>query len=288
MNEITDNEMETKTGGQAGDPAVREHCPQIQVKPAEETARNPGMKTMEIFALTIILSTLVLAGTIVYTTNAINIRLDSINSDVGGLKASLAVAGNSSGSPPAQAQPSQPPPIQKGAEINLQGKVPRGDPSAPVTIVVYSDFQCPFCARLKPTMDKLLQEYPGKVKVYYKQFPLTQIHQYAQKAAEASECAADQGKFWEYHDKLFENQGALDIGSLKKYAVDLGLDANAFNSCLDSGAKEKQVSSELQEGLSNGVQGTPASFVNGQLIGGAQPYSNFQQVMESELARLSG
>jgi len=153
--------------------------------------------------------------------------------------------------------------------------------------VEYSDFQCPFCGKAQPTIDQVLKDYAGKVKIYFRQFPLTQIHQNAQKAAEAALLAGDQDKFWEYHDKLFQNQENLDVVNLKRYAAELGLDTAKFNAGLDSGEKAAQVSAELQEGAANGVQGTPAFFINGQLISGSQPYSAFKQVIDAELGKLA-
>lgn len=158
----------------------------------------------------------------------------------------------------------------------------KGSPNAPVTIIEYSDFQCPYCGRVQPTIDQILKTYEGKVKLVYKHFPLN-FHQYAEKAAEASECAADQGNFWEYHDILYENQNALTVEDLKRYAKDLGLDTETFNRCLDSGVMAERVRDNFNEGQNNGVQGTPAFFINGQLISGAQPYSVFKQIIDSEL-----
>jgi protein-disulfide isomerase len=253
------------------------------------TQKNILDSQMMIIAIAILLSSVVVAGVVVYSENNINAELKNINSRLTGVEGQVkTLAGSGQGQ---VAQPSAQPIVQPAAQaqakpvnINLAGKIPRGDPNAKITIVEYSDFQCPFCSRAKATMDQILKDYQGKVKLYYKQFPLTSIHQYAQKAAEASECAEDQGKFWEYHDKLFDNQGSLDTASLKKYAADLGLDTAKFNACLDNGDKSSQVNSEQQEGISNGVQGTPAFFINGQFISGAQPYSTFKSVIDPLLA----
>ena len=123
-------------------------------------------------------------------------------------------------------------------------------PSAPVTLIEFSDFQCPFCQRVEPTLKQLRETYGDKVRIVWKDFPLTQIHPQAFKAGEAAHCAGDQGKYWEYHDRLFANQQALQPADLKKHAADLGLDAAAFSSCLDS--------SKYGERVRDGVaQGTP-------------------------------
>jgi protein-disulfide isomerase/copper chaperone CopZ len=161
----------------------------------------------------------------------------------------------------------------------------RGDFNAPITLVEFSDFECPFCARHFPTLNKILSDYQGKVRLVYKHFPLP-FHPNAQKAAEASECAAEQGKFWEYHDKLFENfsQG-YSLEKFKQWAKELGLDANRFNNCLDSGKYAQKVQKDIQEGNQKGVNGTPATFVNGQLISGALPYEAFKQIIDNLAAQ---
>ncbi len=109
----------------------------------------------------------------------------------------------------------------------------------------------------------------------YRDLPLTSLHQYAQKAAEASECADDQGKFWEYHDLLFANQGALDVDSLKGYAAQLNLDTATFNDCLDGGKQAEEVNKDAEDARSYGATGTPAFFINGQLVSGAKPFEDY-------------
>lgn len=159
-----------------------------------------------------------------------------------------------------------------------------GPPDAPVTIVEFSDFQCPFCKRFKDnTLDRILSTYRGKVRYVYRDFPLN-IHPYAQKAAEAAECADEQGRFWEFHDLLFERQPALAVASLKRYAAQLGLDTVAFNHCLDSGRYASEVHEDYADGIQYGVTGTPGFFINGQKLIGAKPFSIFQQIIDAELA----
>jgi protein-disulfide isomerase len=157
-----------------------------------------------------------------------------------------------------------------------------GPENAQVTIIEYSDFQCPFCARAVPVLDQIKSVYGDSVKFVFKDFPLS-FHQFAQKAAEAGQCANDQGKFWELHDMMFANQGSIDVGSIKGYASSLGLDTEAFNACLDSGKYAAEVQQDFNEGKAAGVSGTPTFFINGQKIVGAQPFSAFQQIIEQEL-----
>lgn len=162
-----------------------------------------------------------------------------------------------------------------------------GSEDAPVTIIEFSDYECPFCARaFNNTLPEIKEKYvdTGKVKLVYRDFPLS-IHRSAQKAAEASECAGEQGKFWEMHDKLFENQSALDVASLKQYAKDIALDSTEFDACLDSGEMASEVQKDFSDGQKYGVTGTPAFFINGIKVSGAQPFSVFEQIIESELAK---
>ena len=162
----------------------------------------------------------------------------------------------------------------------------KGDNNAKVTIIEYSDFQCPFCERFySAPLPQIINAYvdTGKARIAYKHFPLTNIHPDAQKSAEASECAGEQGKFWEYHDMLFENQQSLGITSLKSYAVKLGLNAAKFNECLDSGKYENKVNNNIQEGSASGITGTPGFIINGIRLSGAQPFEQFQRIIEAEL-----
>ncbi len=168
------------------------------------------------------------------------------------------------------------------ANLDVGGRPVRGSPDAKVTIVEFSDFECPFCQRAEPTVRQVMNDYAGKVRLVYMQFPLS-FHPNAQKAAEANECAGDQGKFWEYHDKLFDS-ARLDAPSLKSQAAALGLDVVKFNSCLDSGANAAKVAAMQGMGSQNGVSGTPTFFINGQPLVGAQPYSNFKAVLDQQLA----
>jgi protein-disulfide isomerase len=151
-----------------------------------------------------------------------------------------------------------------------------GPADAPVTIIEFSDFQCPYCARfVTETLPQIKQTYEGKVRFVFRDYPLSQLHENAEKAAEAADCANEQGKFWEYHDKLFSNQSALDVASLKSYASQLGLDTGVFDQCLDSGKFAQEIQKDIQDGDSYGVQGTPAFFVNGRLVEGALPFADY-------------
>lgn len=191
--------------------------------------------------------------------------------------------------PPPQAA-ARPTPAVLGAEqiakLAETGQV-KGNKDAKVTIVEFSDFECPFCSRYStetfPQIDKTYIQ-TGKVRYVFHNFPLP-MHANAQKAAEAAECAGAQGKFWEAHDKLFANQENLTLADLKQYAASLGLKTADFNTCLDSGKFKDDVAADLSLGQSVGVSGTPAFFINGKLISGAMPFENFKQAIEAELAK---
>ena len=166
---------------------------------------------------------------------------------------------------------------------------PDDDPSwgpvdAPVTIVEFGDYQCPFCKTFwDETLPQIQDTYEGLVRFVYRDSPLTSIDTDAQKAAEASECADDQGRFWEYHALLWANQQELDVASLKTYAGELGLNTATFDDCLDSGKNAQEVQKDYNDGVSYGVTGTPWFFINGQQLPGAQPFSEFQTVIDGLL-----
>jgi len=164
-----------------------------------------------------------------------------------------------------------------------------GDENAPLTIVEFSDFQCPFCGAFRSqTFDQIKSQYidKGKVKFVYRDFPLTSIHPMAQKAAEAGECADDQGKFWEMHDKIFEGVNAwANSGAsvFKQYAQEMGLDSKNFDDCLDSGKYTNEVNKDAQDAQNAGGRGTPYFVVGNTPISGAQPFANFQAAIEAQL-----
>jgi len=160
----------------------------------------------------------------------------------------------------------------------------KGPESAPVTIVEFSDFECPFCSRVNPTLAQVRETYGDKVRIVFRQFPLA-MHPNAQKAAEASLCAHDQGKFWEMHDAMFADQRNLGIPALKTKAETLSLDGEEFAQCLDSGEYADEVQADMQAGIAAGVNGTPAMFINGIPLSGAVPFENLAEVIDAELER---
>ena len=179
-------------------------------------------------------------------------------------------------------------PAPQGTDVNIEGLEDddpfKGGVDAKVTIVEFSDFQCPACEDAYPVIKQLASDYGDRIKIVYRDFPLSQ-HYFAFKAAEAGNCANEQGKFWELHDMMFENQDNLGVDSLKGYAAGLGLDTAKFNSCLDTGKYASEVSDDLADGAAAGVNSTPSFFINGKRYNNMS-YDQFKQIIDAELARL--
>jgi protein-disulfide isomerase len=176
-----------------------------------------------------------------------------------------------------------PPLLLPKVDVAVADGQKKGSDSAPVTIIEFSDYQCPFCSRAEETVKKVLDEYKGKVRLVFRQYPLP-FHAQAAKASEAALCAGDQGKYWEMHEKLFANQQALAVDQLKQHAKGLGLDGSKFDKCLDSGEKTKIVDASKKAGDEAGVNGTPAFFINGRPLGGAVPFEKFKEIIDYELS----
>jgi protein-disulfide isomerase len=176
------------------------------------------------------------------------------------------------------------PPVFR-AEVAMDGAPFKGPATAPVTIVKFEDFHCPFCKRVQPALTEILSRYGDKVRLVHRDFPIDRLHPEASKAHEAARCANDQEKFWAYHDVLYANAPKGSPEQLKAYAQEVGLDLAAFEHCLNSGKYQAAVQQDVEGRTHAGVTGTPAFFINGQLISGAQPVDSFVRVIDEELAR---
>jgi protein-disulfide isomerase len=167
------------------------------------------------------------------------------------------------------------------AQITYAGSPVRGADNPAVTIIEYADYECPYCQQTQPALDKLEAEYKGKLAFVFKDTPLP-MHSHAEKAAEAAHCAGVQGKYWEYHDLLFKER-QLEVPQLKEAALELKLDAQAFDQCLDSNSQAGVVRTQLNEASRLGLQGTPTFFINGRFFSGAMSYDKLREIIEQEI-----
>ena len=171
-------------------------------------------------------------------------------------------------------------------ELQVADAPVRGPADAPASVVIFSDFQCPFCSRILPTLEKVHETYGEKVSIAFRNLPLESIHPQAKKAAEAALCAEDQGKFWPMHDALFARQKELAPEQLKARAADLELDLDRFSACLDGGAKTAAVEADLRQAGELGISSTPSIFVNGRPVplgGNREPYATISALIDEEI-----
>jgi protein-disulfide isomerase len=175
------------------------------------------------------------------------------------------------------------PPVFR-AEISIDGAFTKGPADAPITLVEYGDFHCPFCKRVRSIITQVLAKYDGRIRMVHKDFPLDRLHPQARAAAEAARCAGEQGKFWEFHDKIYAGEPDGTGPTMQRYAAELGLDAEKFEACRSTRKYQAQVHADLAEATMLGVSGTPAFFINGRLLSGAQPLEAFTRIIEEELA----
>jgi len=260
MNEINEVEPQLTSMSQPSMPSPMSMLPEH----GTPDAKPPFDKTKLLIPAAILLAGIIVSGSILFA------RLSAGQALVGG---------------------TQPTIIAKGGkvDVNISGAPVLGNANAPVTVVEFGDFQCPFCERyFQSNQSALVAEYvnTGKVKFVWKDYSF--LGQESTWSAEAARCANDQGKFWPYHDYLYthqgsENSGAFSVANLKKFAVVVGLDTAKFNSCLDGGGYASAVTQSTQYGSTLGVTGTPATFVNGTLIVGAVPYSDIKTAIDAAL-----
>jgi len=248
------------------------HMDEEQTQTTESSSENNNHKEF-LTPAAIVLAGVLISGTLLYT-NGISIPSDQLRAQVGE---------NDELNPSAEV-------IQEGSTLEVtDSDYIRGNPNAPITIVEYSDFECPFCSRFHPTVQRALDEYGDQVRWVYRHFPLTQIHPNAQPSAEASECVAEQKGsegFWQFADAMFENQGVLGSDLYRRVAGQAGVDLAQFDSCVRSRKYKDKVEADQASGVSLGVSGTPGSFVNGTPVRGALPYANLKAIIEEELQKL--
>jgi len=176
------------------------------------------------------------------------------------------------------------PPEPYRATLDLVGAQVRGARSAPVTLVEFSDFHCPYCRQVQPILLQILQKYGTRVRLVYKDMPIDGLHPQARSVAEAARCAADQGRFWEFHDKVYANPPDGSAVRLQDYASQVGLDGQRFEDCRSSRKHQRDVQRDVQEGADLGITGTPAFFINGRFLSGAQPLETFTRMIDEELS----
>lgn len=236
--------------------------------------------------ISILVAAILVCVTIIYSTNTIVKKLDTVSTQTKADQQAGAVAPAQAGQPAQAAAPTGP--------VQVKGRADQpvlGDKNAAVTVVEFGDFQCPFCKQFfQQTFDQIKKAYidTGKVKYVFRHYPLS-FHVNAQISGVAAECANRQGKFWEYHNVLY-TQGSgdgtgLDAASLKKYAQQVGLNMTQFNQCTADKSVADIVTADEAEGAKDGVSGTPSFFINGQMVVGALPFTSFQQAIDTALAK---
>jgi protein-disulfide isomerase len=234
-----------------------------------------------LIAASLILGAALLAGSYLVASS-----IDRGAAEVANLKGAIqtAAAAQPAAKPAAPTPRSRRPDPNRVYDIQL-GKAPiKGSAKAAITVVEYSDFQCPFCARVTPTLQQVQKEYGDQVRIAFKHLPLS-IHPKAPAAHAAAEAAKNQGKFWEMHDKIFANQREMSEANYVVYATQLGLDVDKFKSDVASSDTKKRIDADKSEASRLGVTGTPAFFVNGRFLSGNQPFASFKRLIDEELAK---
>jgi len=266
----------------------------VSDKDIEKKGQDPNFSAY-IIGAAIIVSAIIVSASLLYIFKTASARLDSVASSVEAASQKIAAQTaaaipSEQQAPSQQAAPSAAQPSGAPVKITLKPNTPYlGSGTAKVTVVEYADYQCPYCERwFSGVMPQIKSKYidTGKIKFVYQDFAF--LGPDSNTAAEATHCAADQNKFWQYHDYLFNHQGQegsawATADHQKEFAVAVGLNTAQFNSCLDSGKYKQEVLDETAAGHSYGVSGTPSVFVNGQIIVGAQPFSTFQQAIDAAL-----
>jgi len=234
----------------------------------------------------LVAAALILGASILGSAYMLTMSIDRGSAQLAGLNESLqavAKAPTAAARPSAPSAPGRPDP-SKVYDIEVGDSPVRGSKNAKITIVEWADFQCPFCVRVNPTLEQIDKEYGDKVRVVFKHLPLS-MHNKARAAHQASEAAHRQGKFWEMHDRIFASPKDLSPETYLRYAREIGLDIDKYESDLSSSSVRKVVDADLALARKLGVSGTPSFFINGRFLSGAQPYGSFARLIDEELAK---
>ena len=234
----------------------------------------------------IVVAALILGACIVAGGLIVQSAIDNAATQIAGVRAELNTLQSSlqAAAPAPQPARAKRPDPNRRYEINIAGSPSMGPKDAKVTIVEFSDFQCPFCAKVVPTIRQIEKEYDGQVRVVFKHLPLS-IHSKAKPAALAAEAAYRQGKFWEMYALIFANQREMSPEKYVEYAAQLGLDVDRFKRDMASADVRRKVDADAAEAASLGVTGTPGFFINGKFLSGARPFDSFKKVIDADLKR---
>jgi protein-disulfide isomerase len=230
-----------------------------------------------------IVAALIVSAALVGSAMLLKGSLDQTAAEIGEVKGALGRLEAAAARPTAAAQPGRPDPSRRYT-VNTSGSPSRGSESAKIAIVEFSDFQCPFCSRVAPTLEQVRTSYPDEVRIVFKHLPLA-MHSKAPAAHAAAEAAHRQGKFWEMHDLIFAKQAEMSPEKYVEYAQQIGLDVEKFKRDVASEEVKKKVDADAAEAAKLGVSGTPGFFVNGRFLSGAQPYPAFEALVKEELGR---
>jgi protein-disulfide isomerase len=236
----------------------------------------------------LVVSALILGASVVAGSLLIKSSLDQAASELSGLRSGLGqlaeFAKAGAGAKPTAAPSGRPDP-NRHYSVNVKGAPFRGPSSAKLAVVEFSDFQCPFCRRVTPTLEQVQKEYGDKVRIVFKHLPL-RIHSKAPAAHAAAEAAHRQGKFWEMHDAIFAQQKELEPEKFLEYAEQIGLDVEKFKADLVSKEVKQRIDADAEEARRLGVTGTPGFFINGRFLSGAQPFESFKRLIDEELGKV--
>jgi protein-disulfide isomerase len=235
-----------------------------------------------ISSTSVIVAALILGASIVGAALLLKGSLTSTREEIASVREAVEELGRAQPAAPSRPAARRGPDPAQRYSLNLDGSPAKGPGSAEVTVVEFSDFQCPFCSRVNPTMARIRQDYPDQVRIVFKHLPL-RIHPKAQAAHAAAEAAHRQGRFWEMHDAIFADQANMSPERYRDYAGQIGLDLERYDRDLASDDVQQRVGADSAEAEKLGVTGTPAFFVNGRYLSGAQPYESFKRLIDAEL-----